>query len=67
MRASKAIRAGKKSYKGRQGMAQRQPGKERYKGGRKNTKAGQERCKSRQGKPKFKIKMINPINLYRRG
>jgi hypothetical protein len=31
------------------------------------TKAGKERHKSRQGKPEFKIKIINPINLYRRG
>jgi hypothetical protein len=29
--------------------------------------ASEEMHKSRQGKPKFKIKIIHPINLYRRG
>jgi hypothetical protein len=81
MRARKATnagnerhKAGKERHKGRQGMAQTQArngtnaGKERYEGGRKNTKAGQTSCKSsRQGIQQFKIKIINPINLYRRG
>jgi hypothetical protein len=62
-------KAGKKRHKGRQGKAQMQASK--------GAKAGNERHKgrqgkaqdhkSRQGKPKFKIKIINPINLYRRG
>jgi hypothetical protein len=50
MQARKGSKAGNERGKGRQGKAQRQA--------RHN--------KSRQGKPKFKIKMINPINLYRR-
>ncbi len=55
----KGTKAGKERRKGRQGKAQRQA--------RKGTKAGKERHKSRQEKPKFKIKIINPINLYRKG
>ncbi len=73
--ARKATNAGKKRQKkGRQEKLQRKTrngtkaGKERYKGGRKHTRqARQARYKSRQGKPKFKIKIINPVTLYRRG
>ena len=69
MRARNGIRQARKGIKADKEWHKSRQIKERYKGGRKNTKAGQKRYNktSRQGKPIFKIKIINPIHLYRRG